>query len=392
LAISRGRQFFQNPGPTNIPERILRAMDRAPIDYTGEEFRTIFEECSEGLRRIFKTEHAILTHTSSGHGAWEAALANVSSPGDKVLVIESGFFSMNWGKFAEGLGLHAETLKNDWRTGADSSVLENRLKEDREHEIKAVMLVHNETSTGVANRCTEMRRAIDRADHPALFMVDVISSLACFDVRMDEWQADIVVGGSQKGLMLPVGLSFTGVSLKALKATETAQMPRAYWDWRRLMTGTRQTGFHGTAPVHIFFGLQESIHMLEEEGLDQVYKRHHRIAEATRRAVRTWQQNDGPQIFASDPRVQSDSVTAVLVPEGHDAEEVRRVCCERFNVSLGPGLVPLKGQLFRIGHMGDLNETMLLGVLAAIETAMEIVGMPHGKGGINAAMDYLASM
>lgn len=367
-------------------------MGRAPIDYTGDEFRLILAECGEGLRRVFNTEHAVLAYASSGHGAWEAAVANICSPGDRVLVIESGFFSTNWGRFAGALGLHVETLDSDWRTGANVAALEQRLKEDRGHVVKAVMLVHNETSTGVANRCTEVRRAIDSAGHPALFLVDVISSLGCFEVAMDEWQADVVVGGSQKGLMLPVGMSFTGVSAKALEAVEKSKMPRAYWDWRRLLTGMRQTGFHGTAPVHFFFALQEALRMLEEEGLEQVYARHHRLAEATRRAVHAWQRNDGPEIYARDPRTQSDSVTAVLVPEGHDAEDIRRICLERFNVSLGPGLDPLKGRLFRIGHMGDLNEPMIVGTLAAVEMAMQIAGMPHGKGGVAVAIDYLASV
>ena len=375
-----------------MPECILRAMGRAPIDYTGDEFRLILAECGEGLRRVFNTEQAVLAYASSGHGAWEAAVANICSPGDKVLLIESGFFSTNWGRFAAALGLNVETLANDWRCGADAAALEFRLKEDRGHAIKAVMLVHNETSTGVANRCQEVRRAIDGARHPALFLVDVISSLGCFEVAMDDWQADVVVGGSQKGLMLPVGMSFTGVSAKALDAVEKCKMPRAYWDWRRLLTGTRQTGFHGTAPVHFFFALQEALRMLEEEGLEQVYARHHRLAESTRRAVHAWQRNDGPEIYACDPRTQSDSVTAVLVPEGHDAEEIRRICLERFNVSLGPGLDPLKGRLFRIGHMGDLNEPMIVGTLAAVEMAMQIAGIPHGKGGVAAAIDYLASV
>jgi alanine-glyoxylate transaminase / serine-glyoxylate transaminase / serine-pyruvate transaminase len=392
VAVTRGRQLFQNPGPTNMPERVLRAMGRAPIDYTGDEFRTILAECGEGLRRVFNTEQAVLTYASSGHGAWEAAVANICSPGDQVLVIASGFFSTGWGKFAAAMGLKVETLDSDWRTGADVAALELRLKEDRGHGIRAVMLVHNETSTGVANRCTEVRRAIDNAGHPALFLVDVISSLGCFEVAMDDWRADVVIGGSQKGLMLPVGMSFTGVSAKALALVESARMPRAYWDWRRLLTGTRQTGFHGTAPVHFFFALQEALRMLEEEGLEQVYARHHRLAEATRRAVRVWQRNDGPEIYASNPRTQSDSVTAVLVPEGHDAEEIRRICLARFNVSLGPGLEPLKGRLFRIGHMGDLNEAMIIGTLGAVEMAMQMAGMPHGKGGVAAAIDYLASV
>jgi alanine-glyoxylate transaminase/serine-glyoxylate transaminase/serine-pyruvate transaminase len=391
MAVMRGRQFFQNPGPTNIPDRVLRAMDRPAMDFMSEDFRAIAGECAEGLRRVFKTENPILIYAASGHGAWEAALVNLFSPGDKVLVLESGYFSLNWGRIAGALGLVVETLPGDWRAGADPAAVEARLKEDRAHEIKAVLLVHNETSTGVANRCAEVRRAIDRAGHPALYLSDVISSLGCFDFRMDEWQLDVVVGGSQKGLMLPVGMSFTAVSAKALKASETARLPRIYWDWRRFLTGRDQTSFSGTAPVHMFFGLQEALRMIEEEGLDQVHARHHRLAEAVRRSVRVWRQNNGPEIFASDPRVESDSVTAVLVPEGHDAEVVRKICLERFNVSLGGGLDRLGGRVFRIGHMGDLNEPMILGALAAVEMTLGLAGVPHGKGGVDAAMTHLAA-
>jgi len=390
MAVTRGRQFFQNPGPTNIPDRILRAMDRAAIDFMGAEFRAIFAECVAGLRRVFRTEHAILCYAGTGHGAWEVALVNVFSPGDKVLVLESGYFSLNWGRLAQALGLEVETLPGDWRAGVDPAALEARLREDRAHAIKGVLLVHNETSTGVANRCAEIRGAIDRARHPALFLVDVISSLGCYDFRMDDWQVDVVVGGSQKGLMLPVGMAFTGVSPKALKASESARMPRVYWDWKRYMTGMEQTSFPGTAPSHLFFGLQEALRMLDEEGLEQVFARHHRLAEAVRRAVRRWRQNDGPEIFASDPRVESDSITAVMVPEGHDANKVRQACLERFNVSLGGGLDVLDGRVFRIGHMGDLNEPMILGALAAVEMTLGILGVPHGKGGVDAAMEYLA--
>ena len=390
MAVQRGRQFFQNPGPTNIPDRVLRAIDRPAIDFMTPEFRTLAGDCAAGLRRIFKTENPILVFASSGHGAWEAALVNLFSPGDKVLVLESGYFSLNWGRIGEVLGLKVETVPGDWRQGVDPGAVEARLREDRAGEIKAVLLVHNETSTGVANRCAEVRRAIDRAGHPALFLVDVISALGCLDFRMDEWQVDVVVGGSQKGLMLPVGMSFTAISPKALKATETARLPRIYWDWRRFLTGRDQTSYSGTAPVHLFFGLKEALAMLEEEGLEQVFARHERLAEATRRAVRAWRQNNGPEIFAGDPRVQSNSITAVLMPEGHDAEAVRRICLERFNVSLGGGLDRLNGRVFRIGHMGDLNEPMLLGALAAVEMAFGLAGVPHGKGGVDAAMEYLA--
>jgi len=386
----RGRQFFQNPGPTNIPDRVLRAMDRASIDFMGAEFRSLARECAAGLKRIFRTRQSLMVYASTGHGAWESALVNLFSPGDKVLVLETGYFSINWARAAESLGLKPETLAGDWRAGVDPAAVEARLKEDRAHEIKGVLLVHNETSTGVANRCAEIRQAIDRAKHPALYLVDVISSLACIDFRHDEWQVDVAVAGSQKGLMLPVGMSFTAISKKALKACETARLPRVYWDWRRYLTDGEQTSWPGTAPVHLFFGLKEALAMLEEEGLDQVFARHHRLAGAVRASVRAWRRNDGPEIMATDPRVESDSTTSVLLPDGHDAERVRQIALERFNVSLGGGLDRLKGHVFRIGHMGDLNEPMILGALGVVELSLGVAGVPHGKGGVEAAIEHLA--
>jgi alanine-glyoxylate transaminase/serine-glyoxylate transaminase/serine-pyruvate transaminase len=391
MAVTRGRQFFQNPGPTNIPDRILRAMDRSVLDFMSAEFRAIAEACTDGLRRIFKTEHAIVSYAASGHGAWEAALVNVLSPGDRVLVLESGYFSAGWAKLGQTLGLEVEVMSTDWRRGADAAAVEARLAADRERAIRAVLVVQNETSTGLANNVPAIRRALDRTDHPALLMVDVISSLASFDFRMDEWRVDVTVAGSQKGLMLPSGMSYTAASAKALQAVERAALPRGYWDWRPLLAGNRQARFHGTAPVHFFFGLQEAIRMLEEEGLDQVFARHHRLAEATRAAVRAWRRNDGPELYPVDPRVLSDSVTAVLLPEGRDAEAVRQIAVERFNVSLGGGLGPLQGRVFRIGHMGDLNEPMILGALAATEMALELAGVPHAKGGVAAAMEALTA-
>ena len=389
MTVRRGYHFYQNPGPTNIPERVLRAMDRGVIDFTGAQFREIAEECLAGLKRIFKTEETILSYAASGHGAWEAALVNLFSPGDKVLVLESGYFSLNWGMRGEAFGLAVETLPNDWRSAISPAKLESRLREDREHSIKAVLAVHNETSTGVVNDIAALRRAIDSARHPALFLVDVISSLASMDFRMDEWGVDVVVAGSQKGLMLPTGMAFTGVGARAVAAAAAAKLPRVYWDWRRLLGEASQAHWNGTVPVHFFYGLQEALRMIEEEGLDNVFARHHRLAEATRRAVRVWRQNDGPEIFAVDPRAQSDSITAVQLAEGYDADKVRQLCLDKFNVSLGGGLGQLRGHVFRIGHMGDLNEPMILGAIAAVEMALELCGVPHGKGGVAAAMDYL---
>ena len=391
MAVSRGYHFFINPGPTNIPDRVLRAMDRGAIDFTGAQFRAITEECFAGLKRVFKTDQTILAYAASGHGAWEAALVNLFSPGDKLLVVESGFFSLNWGMRGEAFGLEVETLANDWRTAADPAKLESRLREDREHAIKAVLVVHNETSTGVVNDIAALRRAIDAVRHPALFLVDTISSLASMDFRMDEWGVDVVVAGSQKGLMLPTGMAFTGISTRAIAATAEAKLPRVYWDWRRLLGGSSQSVWNGTAPVHFFYGLQEALRMLEEEGLDEVFARHHRLAEATRRAVRAWRQIDGPEVYAIDPRAQSDSITAVQLPEGYDAEKARQICLDEFNVSLGGGLDRLRGRIIRIGHLGDLNEPMILGAIAAVEMALELTGVPHGRGGVQAAMDYLVS-
>ena len=388
--MAHGYYFFMNPGPTNIPERVLRAMDRGVIDFNSAQFRAITEECFAGLQRVFKTEQPILAYAATGHGAWEAALVNLFSPGDTVLVVESGFFSLNWGLRGKAFGLEVETLANDWRRPADPAKLERRLRDDREHRIKAVLAVHSETSTGVLNPIAGLRRAIDAAAHPALFLVDTISSLASVDFRMDEWGVDVVVAGSQKGLMLPTGMAFTGVSARALAATAAAKLPRVYWDWRRLLGQAAQEYWNGTAPVHFFYGLQEALRMLEEEGLDNVFARHHRLAEATRRAVVAWRSNDGPEIYAIDPAAQSDTITAVLVPEGHDADRLRQLCVAKFNVSLGGGLDRLKGRIFRIGHLGDLNEPMVLGAIAAVELALELAGVPHGKGGVEAAMRYLA--
>ena len=392
MAVSRGYHFYQNPGPTNIPDRVLRAMDRGAIDFTAAQFKAIAEECFAGLKRVFKTDQTILAYTASGHGAWEAALVNLFSPGDKVLVVESGYFSLNWGMRAEAFGLEVETLPNDWRSAVNPAKLESWLREDREHALKAVLVVHNETSTGVLNDIAGLRRAIDAAKHPALFLVDVISSLVSMDFRMDEWGVDVVVAGSQKGLMLPTGMAFTGVSTRAVAASAEAQLPRVYWDWRRLLgQGAQQGYWNGTVPVHFFYGLQEALHMLDEEGLDNVFARHRRLAEATRRAVQVWRGNNGPEIFGTDPGGRSDTITAVLVPEGHNADQVRQIAVDKFNVSLGGGLDHLKGRVFRIGHLGDLNEPMVLGSIASVEMALDLAGVPHGKGAVQAAMEYLAS-
>ncbi len=385
-----GRQFFSNPGPTNIPDSVLRAMARPTIDFQDPEFIEVFKAGVTGLKRVLRTENDVFLYTASGHGAWEATLMNLLSPGDEVLVLESGWFSEGWAEMARKMGLRPRVVAAEWRRGIDPQAVAAALRADKGHAIKAVLAVHNETATGMAMPLQEIRGALDDAGHPALLLVDTISSLGSLDFRMDEWRIDGVVGGSQKGLMLPTGFSFTAVSPKGLQAHAEAKLPRHYFDWSEMMKRSFRS-FVGTLPTHMFYGLQESIRLIEEEGLDQVIARHHRLAEATRRAVRTWSGNAGPQLYCLDPARFSDSVTAVLMPDGHDAEAVRKTALDRFNVSLGGGLGRLGGKVFRIGHLGDLNEPMILGTLSAVEMALGANGVPHARGGVQAAMDWLAA-
>ncbi len=381
-----GRHFLQIPGPTNVPERILRAIDRATIDHRGPAFGAIGRDVLEGLKAIFKTEGQVVIYPASGTGAWEAALVNTFSPGDRLLMFETGHFATLWRRLAERMGLIVDFVPGDWRRGVDPAAVEAKLAEDRGREIKAVCIVHNETSTGVTTRVAEVRAAIDRAKHPALFLVDTISSLASIDYRHDEWGVDVTVAGSQKGLMLPPGLSFNAIGDKALKASETARLPRAYWDWEDMLK-TNATGYFPYTPAtNLLYGLQEAIRMLLEEGLNAVFARHARLAEATRRAVRAW----GLELLCVDPREYSHSLTAVLMPSGHDADAFRKVVLERYNMSLGNGLGKVAGKVFRIGHLGDFNELMLAGTLAGIEMGLELAGVPHAKGGVQAAIDHLA--
>ncbi len=387
---ARGRHFFANPGPTNIPESVLRAVSHSTVDFMSAEFLAMYDECFAGLKRVLKTKQHLFFYTASGHGAWEASLVNVLSPGDTLLIIETGYFSLSWGQMAEALGIKVQTVPADWRRGVDIAAVQAVLAADTDHTIKAVGAVHNETATGVVLPLAQVRAAMDAVGHPALLMADTISSLGSFDFRMDEWGIAVVVGGSQKGLMLPTGMSFTGVSEKALAAHQHSTMPKHYMNWTA-MIGRRHKSFIGTVPISLFFGLAESLRLIEEEGLDEVFARHHRLAKATRAAVRTWSGNNGPQLFCLTPARYSDSVTAVLMPEGFNAEAVRKILTERFNVSIGGGLGPLGGKVFRIGHLGDLNEPMLLGTLAAVEMALSIAGVPHAKGGVDAAMASLAA-
>ncbi len=386
----RGRLFFANPGPTNIPDSILRAIDRPSQDFMDEGFIALYEDTVTRLKRILGTEGHLFWYAASGHGAWEASLVNLFSPGDTLLMLESGYFSESWTEMAGKFGLEVVTVPADWRRGAQAEAVKAALAADTAHRFKAVCTVHNETSTGVTLPVTEIRAALDETRHPALLLSDTISSLGSLPYRMDSWGIDLTVGGSQKGLMLPTGMSFNAVSQKALEAHKRSTMPRHYLDWS-VMLGRRHKSFVGTIPTQMFHGLAEALRLLEEEGIEAVWARHRRLAEAVRAAVRVWSANDGPQLFCADPARYSDSVTAILMPEGHNAEDVRKAAFGRYNVSLGGGLGKLGGRVFRIGHLGDLNEPMILGTLAAVEMSLADAGVPHGKGGVAAAMEALAA-
>jgi len=382
-----GRHFLQIPGPTNVPDRVLRAIDRPTIDHRGPEFARLTREILEGLREIFKTSGTVVIYPSSGTGAWEAAIVNTLSPGDKVLMFETGHFATLWRNVAARMGLEIDFVPGDWRHGVDPVVVEAKLGEDRKHAIKAVMAVHNETSTGVTSRVAEIRKAIDRVRHPALFMVDTISSLASIDYRHDEWGVDVTVGCSQKGLMLPPGLGLNAVSEKALTSSKSARLPKSYWDWESLIRDNEAGFFPYTPSTNLLYGLRESLQMLLEEGLDNVFARHACLAEATRLAVKGWEL----ELLCLNPEEYSNSLTAVLMPEGHDADAFRKIVLERFNMSLGTGLGKLKGKIFRIGHLGDFNDLMLAGTLCGLEMGLAMAGVPFSKGGVAAALEYLAT-
>jgi len=381
-----GRHFLQIPGPTNVPDRVLRAIDFPTMDHRGPEFSALGKALLEGLRRVFKTRSHVVIYPASGTGAWEAALVNTLSPGDAMLMCETGHFATLWQKMALKLGLKPEFLPGDWRSGADPQAVEKRLRADGEKRIKAVCVVHNETSTGVASRIAEVRKAIDAAAHPALYMVDTISSLASIDYRHDEWGVDVTVAGSQKGLMLPPGLSFNAISDKALAAAKGAGLPRSYWAWDEMLASGKSGYFPYTPATNLLYGLREALSMLEEEGLENVFARHQRHAEATRRAVRAW----GLEVLATNPVEYSASLTAVLLPAGHDADRVRKIVLETFDMSLGTGLGKLAGKVFRIGHLGDFNDLTLMGTLAGVEMGLALAGVPVKQEGVAAAMRYLA--
>ncbi|MDA8108007.1 MAG: aminotransferase class V-fold PLP-dependent enzyme [Betaproteobacteria bacterium] len=382
-----GRHFLQIPGPTNVPDRVLRAIDAPTIDHRGPEFAELGKAIRAGMQRVFKTKGEVIVYPASGTGAWEAALVNTLSPGNRVLMAETGHFATLWSKLAARLGLEVDLIPGDWRSGADPSAICERLRADSAHAIKAVCVVHNETSTGVASRIADVRAAIDAARHPALFMVDTISSLASIDYRHDEWGVDVTVAGSQKGLMLPPGLSFNAVSPKALAASRQAKLPRSYWAWDEMLAHGKSGYFPYTPATNLLYGLREALMMLEEEGLENVFARHRRHAEATRRAVRAW----GLDVLASNPAEYSASLTAVLLPPGHDADRVRRLILEHFDLSLGTGLGKVAGKVFRIGHLGDFNDLMLMGTLAGVEMGLGLAGVPIRKEGVQQAMAYLGA-
>ena len=380
-----GRHFLQIPGPTNVPDRVLRAIDRATMDHRGPEFGPMILEILEGLKAVFQTKQPVVIYPASGTGAWEAALVNTLSPGDRVLMFETGQFAVLWNKMATRLGLSVDLVPTDWRRGVDPAAVEAKLREDRQHSIKAVCVVHNETSTGATSRIGAIRKAIDAAGHPALYLVDTISSLASIDYRHDEWGVDVTVAGSQKGLMLPPGLSFNCVGEKALKASASAKLPRAYWSWDEMLANNKTGYFPYTPATNLLYGLREALQMLRAEGLPNVFARHARHAEATRRAVRAW----GLEILCNVPEEYSNSLTTVMMPAGHDADRLRKIILEAYDMSLGTGLGRLAGKVFRIGHLGDINDLTLAGTLAGVEMGLELAGVPHKKGGVLAAFEHL---
>jgi alanine-glyoxylate transaminase/serine-glyoxylate transaminase/serine-pyruvate transaminase len=386
MSYRSGRHFLQIPGPTNVPDRVLRAIDNATMDHRGPDFADLGKTVLSGMQQVFQTTQPVIIYPASGTGAWEAAIVNTLSPGDKVLMFETGHFASLWQKMAQRLGLEVELVPGDWRHGADPDIAEARLKADKDQRIKAVMVVHNETSTGVTSRIAEIRKAMDAAKHPALLMVDTISSLASLDYRHDAWGVDVTVAGSQKGLMLPPGLSFNALSAKSLEAANSAKMPKAYWAWDEMIASNKTGYFPYTPATNLLYGLREALAMLFEEGLANVFARHARHAEATRRAVQAW----GLEVLAADPREYSGSLTAVLLPPGHDADRLRKLILDRFDMSLGTGLGRLSGKVFRIGHLGYFNDLMLAGTLCGVEMGLEIAGIPARKCGVEAALAHLS--
>lgn len=384
---TNGRHFLQIPGPTNVPDRILNAMHRPTIDHRGPEFARLGADILDRLGAVFGTEQPVVIYPSSGTGAWEASLVNTLSPGDKVLMYETGHFASLWHTMAIRLGLQPEYIASDWRRGADPDAIEKALAADTDHELKAVCVVHNETSTGATTRIADIRKVMDRAGHPALLMVDTISSLGSIDYRMDEWGVDVTVAGSQKGLMLPPGLAFNAVSEKALHAASSATLPKSYWDWGDILAANKNRFFSYTPATNLLYGLREAIDMLLEEGLGNVFARHARHAEATRLAVHAW----GLELLCTNPSELSNSLTAVCLPDGHDADRFRGIVLEKFDMSLGAGLGKMAGRIFRIGHLGSFNDLMLMGTLSGVEMGLALAGVPHRRGGAAEAQEHLRS-
>jgi alanine-glyoxylate transaminase/serine-glyoxylate transaminase/serine-pyruvate transaminase len=385
--VKSGRHFLQIPGPTNVPDRILRAIAQPTIDHRGPAFAALGREAIEGLQRVFQTKGAVVMYPCSGTGAWEAAFVNTLSPGDAVLMVETGQFAVLWREMAVKLGLRVDFIPGDWRHGVEPALISEKLAADRGHTIKAVAVVHNETSTGVTSDIPAVRRAMDESRHPALLLVDAVSSLGSIDYRHDEWRADVTISSSQKGMMLPPGMGFNAISAGALAASKSARLPRAYWDWQPMLRDNPAGFFPTTPAINLLYGLREAVRMLEEEGLPNVFARHKRFGEATRRAVAAW----GLELLCVQPDQYSSALTAVIMPEGHDADAFRQVVLERFDMSLGAGLGKLKGKVFRIGHLGDFNDLMLAGTLGGVEMGLAAAGVPFTRGGVTAALDFLSS-
>ena len=383
--IRPGKHFLQIPGPTNVPDRVLRAMDYPTIDHRGPDFAELGLRVLDRIKLIFKTSEPVIIFPASGTGAWEAAMVNTLSAGDKILMFETGHFSTLWYDIAHKFNLEIDFVKGDWRTGVDPNIVEKKLKEDTEKKIKAVCAVHNETSTGVTSRIGEIRKSMDNANHPALLFVDTISSLGSIDYKHEEWKVDVTVGGSQKGLLLPPGLSFNAISSKALNAYKNSNLPKSYWDWEPMIENNKKGYFPYTPATNLLYGLDEAINILTEEGLENVFNRHNRFAEATRIAVNAW----GLEILCKNPEEYSSSLTAVLVPEGHDADSLRKIILDDYNMSLGTGLAKVAGKVFRIGHLGDFNELMLAGTLSGVEMGLMKSKIPYKKGGILKALEFL---
>ena len=382
-----GKHFLQVPGPTNIPDRILRAMDAPTIDHRGPKFAALSKNVLERIKLIFKSTDPVVIYPSAGTGAMEASLVNTLNEGDKIIMFETGEFARQWYQAAERFKINVDYISGDWRTGADPKIVKEKLLADKKNEIKAVLVTHNETSTGIKSRVEEIRKAIDEANHPALFMVDTISSLGSYNYEHQKWKVDVTVAGSQKGLMLPPGMSFNAISNKALEAYKNSKMPKSYFDWGQMLENNKSGFYPYTPATNLLYGLNESINMLLEEGLDNVFARHKRLADATRLAVEAW----GLEILAKNPIERSDSITAIMVPDGHDSDNLRKIIYDNYNMSLGTGLNKVKSKVFRIGHLGDLNDLSLMGALAGVEMGLKQSGIPYKSGGIMAAIDFLSS-